>query len=137
MRKTRRTGIDKLHTLLFGQDLRITEGEPYCQVRPFDFAADFEPRHLTKPLPVPAGEVIDIRTFGADPAAEDNAVAVQQAVDAAAKVGGTVLVDGGSYPMSTVELRSGVTLFITPGSFLAARRTVRAFATRRCCTAGI
>lgn len=42
MRKTRRTGIDKLHTLLFGQDLRITEGEPYCQVRPFDFAANFE-----------------------------------------------------------------------------------------------
>ena len=79
MRKTRRTGIDKLHTLLFGQDLRITEGEPYCQVRPFDFAVNFEPRHLTKPLPVPAGEVIDIRTFGADPAAEDNAVAVQQA----------------------------------------------------------
>ena len=104
MRKTRRTGIDKLHTLLFGQDLRITEGEPYCQVRPFDFAADFEPRHLTKPLPAPAGEVIDIRTFGADPAAEDNAEAVQQAVDAAAKVGGTVLVDGGSYPMSTVCL---------------------------------
>ena len=62
MRKTRRTGIDKLHTLLFGQDLRITEGEPYCQVRPFDFAADFEPRHLTKPLSAPAGEVFDIRT---------------------------------------------------------------------------
>lgn len=127
MRKTRRTGIDKLHTLLFGQDLRITEGEPYCQVRPFDFAADFEPRHLTKPLPVPAGEVFDIRTFGADPAAEDNAVAVQQAVDAAAKVGGTVLVDGGCYPMSTVELRSGVTLFITPGSFLAARTDGKGF----------
>lgn len=127
MRKTRRTGIDKLHTLLFGQDLRITEGEPYCQVRPFDFAANFEPRHLTKPLPAPAGEVIDIRTFGADPAAEDNAVAVQQAVDAAAKVGGTVLVDGGSYPMSTVELRSGVTLFITPGSFLAARPDGKGF----------
>lgn len=54
MRKTRRTGIDKLHTLLFGQNLRITEGEPYCQVRPFDFAADFELRHLTKPLPDPA-----------------------------------------------------------------------------------
>ena len=77
--------------------------------------------------PSPAGEVIDIRTFGADPAAEDNAVAVQQAVDAAAKVGGTVLVDGGSYPMSTVELRSGVTLFITPGSFLAARPDGKGF----------
>ena len=51
MRKTRRTGLDKLLTLLVVQDLRITEGDPYCQVRPFDFAGDDEPRHLTKPLP--------------------------------------------------------------------------------------
>ena len=38
-----------------------------------------------------------------------------------------MLVDGGSYPMSTVELRSGVTLFITPGSFLAARPDGKGF----------
>ena len=40
MAKRRRNPLDKLNTLLYGKDLRVTEGEPYTEVREFDFSSD-------------------------------------------------------------------------------------------------
>lgn len=39
MYKKKRNDIDKLKTLFFGKDLRVTEGEPYKEVRKYDFSS--------------------------------------------------------------------------------------------------
>lgn len=39
MYKKKRNDIDKLKTLFFGKDLRVSEGEPYKEVRKYDFSA--------------------------------------------------------------------------------------------------
>ena len=35
----KRNDIDKLKTLFFGKDLRVSEGEPYKEVRKYDFSS--------------------------------------------------------------------------------------------------
>ena len=37
--KNRRNVFDKLNTLLFGKDLRVTQGGPYTIVRKYDFSS--------------------------------------------------------------------------------------------------
>ena len=37
--KTKRNLFDKINTLLFGKDLRVTEGEPYTQIREGDYSS--------------------------------------------------------------------------------------------------
>ena len=37
--KYRRSALDKLNTLLFWRDTRITEGEPYTEIRKYDFSS--------------------------------------------------------------------------------------------------
>ena len=39
MYKKKRNDIDKLKTLFFGKDLRVSEGEPYKEVRKYDFSS--------------------------------------------------------------------------------------------------
>ena len=39
MYKKKRNDIDELKTLFFGKDLRVTEGEPYKEVRKYDFSS--------------------------------------------------------------------------------------------------
>ena len=39
MTKKKRNLYDKLNTLLFGKDLRVTEGDPYTKVREYDFSS--------------------------------------------------------------------------------------------------
>ena len=39
MQKGKRNGADKLKTLFFGKDLRVTEGEAYKEVRKYDFSS--------------------------------------------------------------------------------------------------
>ena len=121
--KDRRTHIDKLNTLLFGKDLRITKGEPFCKVYPYDFSSYYPEDDYIHEQALPEGDVFDIRTFGADTDSEDNAEAINAAVYAASKVGGTVLVSGGDYVTTTVRLKSGVTLFIERGSALCSNKT--------------
>lgn len=122
MSKQRRTAVDKLRTLLFGKDLRITKGEPYTQVREFDFSSYYPEDKYISFQEKPEENVFDIRNYGAvagDPAV-DNSLAINSAVIDAAKCGGTVLIDGGEYFSSTVVLESGITLFISEFSSLTA-----------------
>ena len=48
MLKAKRNVIDKLHTLFFGKDLRITDGEPYTEVREYDFSSYFPVENYIK-----------------------------------------------------------------------------------------
>lgn len=57
--------------------------------------------------------------FGAQPG-EKATKAIQAAIDAAAKVGGTVALSGGDYVSGTLVLSSGVRLMVAPGSRLLA-----------------
>ena len=121
--KDRRTRIDKLNTLLFGKDLRITKGEPFNKVYPFDFSSYYPEDEYISYQDAPTENVYDIRDFGADTSKDDNAEYINAAIDKAAETGGTVLVDGGDYVTTTVYMKSGVTLFIARGSALASNKT--------------
>ncbi len=121
--KDRRTVTDKLHTLLFGKDLRITKGEPFPTVYPYDFSSYYPEEAYIFDQSLPEGEVCDIRNFGADVNSADNAYAINRAIELAAEKHCTVLVDGGDYVTTTVRLLSNVTLFIARGSALVANRT--------------
>lgn len=121
--KDRRTSLNKLNTLLFGKDLRITKGEPFIKVYPFDFSSYYpEDKYISAQKP-PKDNVYDIRQFGASVEKEDNAGAVNIAVSLAAETAGTVLVTGGDYVCTTVFLKSNVTLFVEKGSSLSANKT--------------
>lgn len=77
-------------------------------------AADAAPR------PAVGNRILDVRAFGArgDGTTLDTA-AIQAAVDAVhASGGGTVLLPAGTFRSGTVELRSGVTLHLSPGATL-------------------
>lgn len=65
MSKQRRTAVDKLRTLLFGKDLRITKGEPYTQVREFDFSSYYPEDKYISFQEKPEENVFDIRNYGA------------------------------------------------------------------------
>ena len=81
--KTKRTIKDKLNTLLFGKDLRVTEGEPYTEVRDGDYSSyypienyiDFNQQLLAK--------CFDIRNFDAETGKSDieNTKAIQKALE--------------------------------------------------------
>lgn len=121
--KDRRNAADKLKTLIFGKDLRITKGDVFSTVYPFDFSSYYPEDNYISYQKAPEDNVFDIRAFGADVHLEDNAVFINKAVDEAARVGGTVLVSGGDYVTTTVFLKSNVTLFIERGSALCSNKT--------------
>lgn len=121
--KDRRTSTDKLKTLLFGKDLRITRGDPFPTVYPFDFSSYYpEDDYITNQL-LPEDNVFDIKFYGANPNLDDNARFINQAIDEASKAGGTVVVSGGDFVTTTVFLKSNVTLFIERGSSLSSNKT--------------
>lgn len=80
MPKLKRNAFDKLNTLLFGKDLRITTGEPYTQVRDYDFSSYYPERDYVYKQDVPKNNLYDIRDFGADVSLEDNAEFINSAV---------------------------------------------------------
>lgn len=121
--KDRRTAIDKLNTLLFGKDLRITKGDVFPTVYPYDFSSYYPEDNYIYNQPVPNDNVYDVRFYGANPKQEDNAPFINKAIEEASKIGGTVLVSGGDYISTTVYLRSNVTLFIERGSSICANKT--------------
>ncbi len=129
MNKKRTLG-DKLNTLLFGKDLRVTQGEPYTQVREGDYSSYFPVENyidFSQPLPE---EYLSIRDFGAhrDKPEQENTAAIQKAIDECHKRGGgTVLIDGGCYTVTTLFLRSHVTLFIEKNSALSANDTGKGY----------
>lgn len=115
MVKKRRNAVDKLKTLLFGKDLRVTEGDVYSQVREYDFSSYYPEEKYITDQQLPKGKIFDVRDFGADVHKNNNADAINRAVDEASKVGGIVLVSGGDYISATIVLKSNVTLFIEKG----------------------
>lgn len=120
-----RTLKDKLNTLFFGKDLRVTTGDVYTEIRKGDFSeyCPIEKYISEQKLPKNA---YDIRDFGADVSKSDkeNTLAIQTAIDECFSQGGTtVLISGGSFTVNTLYLRSGITLFIEKGSSLCANKT--------------
>lgn len=123
MSKDIRTPIDKLNTLLFGKDLRITKGDVFPTVYDYDYSSYFPKDNYIKQQPLPIENVFDIRDYGACVDFEDNAPYIQRAVDDASRASGTVLVSGGEYVTTTVFLKSNVTLFIDYNSALCSNKT--------------
>lgn len=129
--KVRRTIKDKLNTLLFGKDLRVTEGEPYTEVRDGDYSSYYPlEKYINFSQSLPE-EYYDIRDFGADTNKTDaeNTRAIQKALDECHKNGGgAVLVDGGRYEVTTLFLHSNITLFIEKSSSLSANTNGKGYA---------
>ena len=123
MSKDIRTPIDKLNTLLFGKDLRITKGDVFPTVYDYDYSSYFPKDNYIKQQPLPTENVFDIRDYGACVDFEDNAPYIQRAIDDASRASGTVLVSGGEYVTTTVFLKSNVTLFIDYNSALCSNKT--------------
>ncbi len=94
----------------------IYQGDYYEEL-PFEEYIDFK-------QPLPAGEVFDIRDFGA--VAEEgrlNTRAFQAAADACRDAGGgTIFVQGGAYLMGTIYLYDNTVLHIVPGAAIVATR---------------
>ncbi|MCM1285046.1 MAG: glycosyl hydrolase family 28 protein [Acetobacter sp.] len=131
MAKIKRTPIDKLNTLFFGKDLRVTEGEPYTEVREYDFSSYYPENDYIHYQSVPESNVFDIRDFGASVDNEDNSQYINKAVEIASQFGGTVVVSGGDYICKTVELKSDVTLFIERDSAICANTTGKGYEKRK------
>lgn len=55
--KSKRTLIDKIKAFLFWEDTRITEGEPYTQVREHDFSSYYPKYDYVKKVPLPTENV--------------------------------------------------------------------------------
>lgn len=125
----KRTVCKKLKTLLNGKDIRVSCGDVYSQVRKNDFSSYYPEQDYISSAALPAENVFDIRDFGAVPNNEnaDNANAVNAAMEAAACVGGYVYVGGGVYMVTTVFLKSNVTLFIDCGSALCANKSGKGY----------
>lgn len=125
MAKKKKNIFDKLNTLLFWKDTRVTEGVPYTKVRDYDFSSYYPEDNYIKPQIPPTENIYDIKAFGAVPDNKntDNAPFIQQAIDTAEKTKGTVIINGGNYTSTTIILKSNVTLFITKGSSITANET--------------
>ena len=90
MIKDRRKVTDKLNTLLFGKDLRITKGDVFSAIYEYDYSSYYPEDKYVYSQDLPKDNVFDIRDYGANTKFEDNAVYIQMAVDDAARTGGTV-----------------------------------------------
>ena len=129
----KRTPIDKLNTLLFGKDLRITEGDRYTDEREFDYTSYYPVEDYISPQKLPSEKVYYITDFGAiaNDDSIDNAPCVNKCICECAKNGGGyVVVSGGDFTAKTVELKSGVTLFIESKSSLVAEKSGEGFSNK-------
>lgn len=128
--KVRRTLKDKLYTLLFSKDLRVTEGNPYTEVRKGDYSSYYPlERYISFNQPLPE-KCYSIKDFGADinNGEAENTRAIQSAIDKCHKDGGgTVLVEGGTYVVTTLFLKSDVTLFIEKNSSVSANASGKGY----------
>jgi len=82
MAKETRNIFDKIKTLLFWKDTRVTDGERYTKVRKFDFSSYFPVSSYIKPQPLPTESTYNIRNFGAVPndKSVDNAPFISKAI---------------------------------------------------------
>ena len=101
-------------TVILGPNGSDTQGMYIVAVRP---------KGSVPQQSLPGGFVADVRIYGAvGDGATLNTRQIQRAIDdcAASANGGTVLIDGGIYVSGTLELKSGVTLWVAAGSILRA-----------------
>ncbi len=113
--KQRRNAFDKLNTLFFGKDLRITEGDAYTREREYDYSSYCPVEKYISPQEIPTDKAYFITDFGAVPDDKtiDNAPAINACIDACAKNGGGfAVISGGVFSSKTVILKSNVTLFV-------------------------
>lgn len=125
--KDKRNSFDKIKTLLFGKDLRITKGDVYPFEYEYDYSSYYPENEYIYKQELPRENVFDIRDYGASTDKDNNAVFINKAVDDASKSGGTVLVSGGTYVTTTVYLKSNITFFIERGSALSANKTGKGY----------
>ena len=124
--KAKRTPLDKLRTLLFGKDLRITEGDAFKEEYEFDYSSYLPIDKYISPQELPGGKAYYITDFGAvaNDKSIDNAPAINKCIDACAENGGGyVVVSGGDFTTKTVELKSNITLFVESSSSLVAEES--------------
>ncbi len=128
--KAKRTHLDKLNTLLFGKDLRITEGEQYTEEREFDYTSYYPVDEYISAQDIPSENAFFATDFGAvpDDKSFDNAKAINACINACAENGGGfAVVSGGAFTSRTIELKSGVTLFVAKGSSIIAHESGQGF----------
>lgn len=124
--KYKRNMFDKLHTLLFGKDLRITEGDRYTEEREADCSSYCPVEKYISFCEIPKENAYHITDFGAiaNDKAVDNSAAINRCIDFCSENGGGfVIVDGGSFTTKTVILKSNVTLFVCNGSEITAEES--------------
>ena len=121
--KDKRTHFQKLKTMLFGKDLRITKGNVFPALYEYDYSSYYPEDDYIYEQSLPEKNIFDIRYYGADVKNDDNAPYIQKAVDDASKAGGVVAVIGGDYVTTTVFLKSDVTLFVERNSSLSSNKT--------------
>ena len=124
--KTRRTPIDKLKTLLFGKDLRITEGDAFKEEYEFDYSSYLPLDEYITAQELPKENAYFITDFGAvaNNTGIDNAPAINRCIEECAKNGGGyVVVKGGDFTTRTVMLKSNITLFVEGSSSLVAEES--------------
>lgn len=129
MAKINRNLYDKLNTLLFWKDTRVTDGAPYTEIRKYDFSSYYPKENYIKAQTAPTENIYNIDHFGAiaDNTKTNNAPFIQKAIDEAEKTKGTVIISGGNYTSTTVFLKSNVTLFIAKGSSIIANETGKGY----------
>lgn len=128
--KYRRGISDKLKTLLFGKDLRITEGGRYTEEREFDYTSYLPLEEYIHKDNIPDNKAFFITDYGAkaDDTAFDNSPIINKCIDDCFQSGGGfVVVSGGNYTVRTVRLKSNVTLFVEYGSSLTAHESGEGF----------
>ncbi len=69
----------------FGKDLRVTEGDPYTEVREYDFSSYYPVENYIKKQAIPEKNIYNINDYGADTAKADNAPFINATIDAAQK----------------------------------------------------
>ena len=109
---------------VYTRDFKVTKGDVFSKVYPGDFYEDLPFSDYLQSAEPQAGRLtVDIRTCGAVPGktSVDNSDAIQAAIDEVAGLGGGIIyVDGGEYTTGSIELKSGITLFIDNDSALVA-----------------
>lgn len=89
-----------------------------------DHVANINKEKYLSSAALPPADAVDIRDHGASPSASasENAKAVNAAIRAAANGSGAVKVSAGRYYTGTVEMKSGVTLYLEEGAELSLPR---------------
>lgn len=109
---------------VYTRDFKVTKGDVFSQVYPGDFYEELPfSEYLQSAEPQEGLLTVDIRTCGAVPGrtSVDNSDAIQTAIDEVAGHGGGVIyVGGGEYTTGSIELKSGITLFIDTDAALVA-----------------